>query len=340
MIPGEWNAAAGRSGSDSPAVRLRRTAAFSESASMQGRHSREEYGVSGIQYGAFRPNRSFPTGIGTRKALRISSIHAHSELSLCARRREHSAQTTVADLRTEIVRRPPRPKGVPYVYGAEPPPDAVDCSGFVQYVYRKAAGLEIPRNSRQQWAFGYPIKMSEIRPGRCLRVSTRAGAAPATWPSTSARAPMIQAASEGPETGVMVSSTSDRMGRPPPGRAFIPRQARRRGKTREGLSACQTAAAPMTAPMTLSVPKQGQPAAVASSTAPGACSCAQANGFGLCSGLRDRLRLGPSSLPWLPNRVPAAAGSMLAFTITNGREQRKLPDRLLQGNLDTRKSSP
>ena len=81
-----------------------------------------------------------------------------------------SAQTGMADLRAAIVNTALGLKGVPYVYGAESPPDAVDCSGFVQYVYKKAAGLEIPRNSRQQWEAGYPITMSEDQARGCRRV--------------------------------------------------------------------------------------------------------------------------------------------------------------------------
>ena len=70
-----------------------------------------------------------------------SSIHAHSDSGLCARGGEplcadRHSRPARGDLNTALSL-----KGVPYVYGAESPPDVVDCSGFVQYVYKKAAGL-------------------------------------------------------------------------------------------------------------------------------------------------------------------------------------------------------
>jgi cell wall-associated NlpC family hydrolase len=42
-----------------------------------------------------------------------------------------------------------RHEGKPYRYGAEGP-DAFDCSGFVQYVYRQV-GVELPRTAEQMW---------------------------------------------------------------------------------------------------------------------------------------------------------------------------------------------
>jgi peptidoglycan DL-endopeptidase CwlO len=43
-------------------------------------------------------------------------------------------------------------------------PDAFDCSGLVMMAYR-AAGIDIPRTSQQQWAWGPEIKASQVEPG-------------------------------------------------------------------------------------------------------------------------------------------------------------------------------
>jgi cell wall-associated NlpC family hydrolase len=53
--------------------------------------------------------------------------------------------------------------GKPYVYGAEGP-DAFDCSGLIQRVYRQA-GVELPRTSSEQATAGHTIPMSAIEPG-------------------------------------------------------------------------------------------------------------------------------------------------------------------------------
>jgi cell wall-associated NlpC family hydrolase len=53
--------------------------------------------------------------------------------------------------------------GKPYVFGATGP-DAFDCSGLTMMAYR-AAGLDIPRTSQEQWAFGRRIPASAVQPG-------------------------------------------------------------------------------------------------------------------------------------------------------------------------------
>jgi peptidoglycan DL-endopeptidase CwlO len=53
--------------------------------------------------------------------------------------------------------------GKPYQWGATGP-DAFDCSGLVMMAYR-AAGIDIPRTSQQQWAAGPQISPSQVQPG-------------------------------------------------------------------------------------------------------------------------------------------------------------------------------
>jgi peptidoglycan DL-endopeptidase CwlO len=53
--------------------------------------------------------------------------------------------------------------GKPYQWGATGP-DAFDCSGLVMMAYR-AAGIDIPRTSQQQWLAGPQISPSQVQPG-------------------------------------------------------------------------------------------------------------------------------------------------------------------------------
>jgi peptidoglycan DL-endopeptidase CwlO len=53
--------------------------------------------------------------------------------------------------------------GKPYVFGATGP-DAYDCSGLVMMAYR-AAEINIPRTSSEQYHFGAPVAASAVSPG-------------------------------------------------------------------------------------------------------------------------------------------------------------------------------
>jgi cell wall-associated NlpC family hydrolase len=58
--------------------------------------------------------------------------------------------------------------GKPYQYGGTGP-NSFDCSGLVMMAYR-AAGIDIPRTSEQQWAFGPRVKPSQVEPGELVFV--------------------------------------------------------------------------------------------------------------------------------------------------------------------------
>ncbi|WP_251197361.1 C40 family peptidase [Anaerotardibacter muris] len=58
-------------------------------------------------------------------------------------------------------------KGSPYAYGGTTP-RGFDCSGFTQYCFRNALGIELPRTAAAQAALGESVSMDELQPGDLL----------------------------------------------------------------------------------------------------------------------------------------------------------------------------
>lgn len=119
-----------------------------------------------------------------------------------------SAATAAKDIRAALLRIAAGFKGVPYKYGAESP-SAFDCSGFVRYVYRAAAGIELPRSARSYVGVGSAVALKDALPGDIIVFNTvGSGASHVALYLGDSR--VIHAVSDGPRTGVIESPLSDR----------------------------------------------------------------------------------------------------------------------------------
>jgi hypothetical protein len=74
-------------------------------------------------------------------------------------------------IRNKIVKTAKNFIGVPYKWGGSSPQEGFDCSGLTMVVYR-LNGLNLPRNSRQQWRVGVPIKRSRLMKGDLVFFAT------------------------------------------------------------------------------------------------------------------------------------------------------------------------
>ena len=61
--------------------------------------------------------------------------------------------------------------GKPYVWGAEGP-SSFDCSGFTYYIFKNAAGITLPRTSKEQSTYGTYVSRSNMQPGDLLFFDT------------------------------------------------------------------------------------------------------------------------------------------------------------------------
>lgn len=62
--------------------------------------------------------------------------------------------------------------GSPYRLGGTSPETGLDCSGFVSHVFREAAGVALPRDSRAISEAAQPLAREELRPGDLVFFNT------------------------------------------------------------------------------------------------------------------------------------------------------------------------
>ncbi len=63
--------------------------------------------------------------------------------------------------------------GTPYRYGGNTPGGGFDCSGLVDYVFRTAAGVDLPRTTRQMGALDAPrVSLNHLAPGDLVFFNT------------------------------------------------------------------------------------------------------------------------------------------------------------------------
>lgn len=80
-----------------------------------------------------------------------------------------------AALRSKVVNYGLKFVGGRYVWGGTNPNTGADCSGFVQYVMRNAAGISLPRTSREQAKVGRAVSSSEMLPGDLIFYTNSGG---------------------------------------------------------------------------------------------------------------------------------------------------------------------
>jgi cell wall-associated NlpC family hydrolase len=101
--------------------------------------------------------------------------------------------------------------GVPYRY-AGITPDGFDCTGFIFFVYREAAGMAVSRSSVGIWNSGKQIPLAQVQPGDVLVFTTvRPGASHAGIVLENGPRGIffIHAASQGSQTGVIISNMNE-----------------------------------------------------------------------------------------------------------------------------------
>lgn len=65
--------------------------------------------------------------------------------------------------------------GIAYRYGSTSVSTGFDCSGFMQHIFKRAMGINLPRTSAEQARMGTPVARSELQPGDMVFFRTLGG---------------------------------------------------------------------------------------------------------------------------------------------------------------------
>jgi cell wall-associated NlpC family hydrolase len=81
-----------------------------------------------------------------------------------------AAKNSISD---EVLSQAMSLKGIKYKYGGNSPQTGFDCSGFVNYVFNKAANVKLPRTTRGLSRIGDTVKKQKLLPGDLVFFNTR-----------------------------------------------------------------------------------------------------------------------------------------------------------------------
>ena len=107
----------------------------------------------------------------------IGSYYKNDSISLDVKSKKTSGSTndsaaaTRSSVRDQIIDFASKKLGSPYVWGATGP-NSFDCSGFVGYVFKKTANLNLPRVSSSQATFKPKISSMNMKKGDLLFFAT------------------------------------------------------------------------------------------------------------------------------------------------------------------------
>ncbi|ENX4736690.1 C40 family peptidase [Neisseria gonorrhoeae] len=65
--------------------------------------------------------------------------------------------------------------GIAYRYGGTSVSTGFDCSGFMQHIFKRAMGINLPRTSAEQARMGAPVARGELQPGDMVFFRTLGG---------------------------------------------------------------------------------------------------------------------------------------------------------------------
>ena len=128
--------------------------------------------------------------------------------ALCAAVSAESKTKAAQAKREALIAEAKKYIGSPYAAGGVGP-ESFDCSGFIYFIARKSVKVQLPRSSHAIYRFVEHISDDEIEAGDLLFFSASSSGRMTHVGLYIGEGKMIHAASDGPKTGVIVSSLDE-----------------------------------------------------------------------------------------------------------------------------------
>jgi len=140
----------------------------------------------------------------------FTSIICLTCLNLCA---EEMTTARAKEYRENLIKEAKKYIGCPYTYGATGP-DEFDCSGLIYYVAREANGTQLPRTCKALYSKAKIVADTEKEPGDLLFFKTTDSGTISHVGIYIGNNQFISALSDGPNTGVILSSLKEAYWKP------------------------------------------------------------------------------------------------------------------------------
>lgn len=92
----------------------------------------------------------------------------HSGTSAAASRQSSNSQEEAGDLIMNAMSL----IGLSYRFGGNSPTQGLDCSGFMQYIFKRSMGITLPRTSAEMATVGQQVDRANLKPGDMVFFST------------------------------------------------------------------------------------------------------------------------------------------------------------------------
>ena len=131
-------------------------------------------------------------------------------LSLCA---DDMTAAHAKTCRENLITEAKKYIGCPYVFGAAGP-DSFDCSGLIFYAAKQANGTKLPRTAKSLYSYAKIVSDKEKEPGDLLFFKTTSSGTVSHVGIYIGNDQFISALSDGPNTGVILSSLNEAYWKP------------------------------------------------------------------------------------------------------------------------------